>query len=124
MGDGRFKKGQKPWNLGKKCSLKTREKIRKKLLGHRAIHYAEMGTIRIRKNKKLKDTRRWIKIKEGKWILYSNYLWKKHKGPIPKGMIIHHKDHDTLNDKIENYELMNRAAHLNHHREKIREKFK
>lgn len=53
-----------------------------------------------------------------KWILYSRYLWEQHYGPIPEGMLIHHKDGDRLNDVIENYALKSRAEHLNEHRRK------
>lgn len=46
---------------------------------------------------------------------YSRWLWKKLKGEIPKGYFVHHKDKDTLNDKIENYELVKAGEHARLH---------
>ena len=43
-------------------------------------------------------------------------VWKRHKGPIPKGMDIHHKDEDRLNNNIDNLELLSKAEHTRMHR--------
>ena len=44
----------------------------------------------------------------GKLVLRAHFVWLNyHKlDKIPKGYVIHHKDRDSLNDKIENHELM------------------
>lgn len=61
--------------------------------------------------------RRFIKVKDTglvqqRWIPYARYLWVKFKGPIPAGYFVAHKDGDTMNDKIENYVLVNHRTAL------------
>ena len=41
------------------------------------------------------------------------HIWKLHNGEIPKGMDIHHKDHNPFNNDISNLELIDQ---LKHHR--------
>lgn len=48
---------------------------------------------------------------------YARWLWEKEHGEIPKGYIIHHKDGESLNDVIDNYELVNYSQHRNLHNE-------
>lgn len=43
------------------------------------------------------------------------YVWKKHYGDIPKGYVVHHKDHDPRNNDISNLELMPLTAHSSMH---------
>lgn len=47
----------------------------------------------------------------GKNVQYSRYVWEKHFGKIPKGMIIHHIDKNKMNNKIENLAMMSYKAH-------------
>ena len=42
-------------------------------------------------------------------------VWKRHKGPIPKGMHIHHKDDNKLNNDIDNLELIDPITHRRLH---------
>ena len=42
-------------------------------------------------------------------------IWKKHKGPIPEGMHVHHKDEDKLNNDIDNLELIDPITHRRLH---------
>ncbi len=44
-------------------------------------------------------------------MYYSRWLWEKKNGAIPDGCVIHHKDRDTLNDSIENLELLKISEH-------------
>ena len=41
--------------------------------------------------------------------------WKYYRGPIPEGHVVHHIDHDKLNNKISNLQLMTHAEHTGHH---------
>lgn len=41
--------------------------------------------------------------------------WKKHKGEIPYGQIVHHKDENKLNWSIDNLELLSRGEHIKTH---------
>jgi hypothetical protein len=43
---------------------------------------------------------------------YSRWLWEKANGKIPKGCFIIHKDNDTMNDCIENYEMVDSSEYL------------
>jgi hypothetical protein len=48
------------------------------------------------------------------------YIWEKYHGKIPKGMHIHHKDHDTLNNSIRNLELVSPKEHnARHYNEQV-----
>ena len=38
-------------------------------------------------------------------------IWKETYGDIPKGFVIHHKDGNTLNNNIENLEILTNAQH-------------
>lgn len=42
-------------------------------------------------------------------------VWAHHKGPIPEGYHVHHVDHDTTNNTIENLQLVWGSTHLHHH---------
>jgi len=41
----------------------------------------------------------------------SRVVWEEHNGKIPKGHIIHHKDSDVSNNKIENLECLSYSEH-------------
>lgn len=43
------------------------------------------------------------------------YLWEKEYGKIPDGYQVHHKDHDPLNNSLDNFELIKRGEHQKHH---------
>lgn len=38
-------------------------------------------------------------------------VWEKENGPVPPGMIVHHKDENKRNNSIENLQLMTRLEH-------------
>lgn len=42
-------------------------------------------------------------------------IWKAHHGPIPKGMHVHHKDENSLNNSIDNLELLTHGEHMKRH---------
>jgi hypothetical protein len=93
-----FKKGIEPWN--------------KNLKG---IHLYKIGTIQ--KRKMNGGFRNWIKIKHpDTWMLYARYLWLKSGRKLIKGMVIHHKNGNQLDDRIENLDQISRNKHINIHR--------
>lgn len=47
----------------------------------------------------------------GKCILEHRLVWQQHFGPIPAGHVIHHKNHNKSDNRIENLELMEHRAH-------------
>lgn len=56
-------------------------------------------------------------IKNGKRVRIFEHVhvWEQANGPLPKGWIVHHKDHDKLNNKLENLEAMSRQQHMAEH---------
>lgn len=42
-------------------------------------------------------------------------VWEAFNGPIPEGYVIHHIDHDKLNDSLDNLMLMTNEDHSRHH---------
>ena len=53
-------------------------------------------------------------INRGRNCVYT-YVWTLFNGPIPEGYVIHHKDHNKLNDRLDNLELMLKGEHIRHH---------
>jgi HNH endonuclease len=47
----------------------------------------------------------------GKQVREHRKLWENAFGPIPDGMILHHKNHDKLDNRLENLELVTRQEH-------------
>ena len=48
-------------------------------------------------------------------------VWEYHNGDIPDGMHIHHKDHNKLNDAIQNLQLVTPEEHARIHKEALTE---
>ena len=116
---GQFVKGIKPWNTGTKGIMKPNATSFKK--GQKGIQWVPVGTLKLRVRTTRNDTRWFRKIAEPNvWTEEAKYVWEHNNGPIPKGMLVHHKDRDKLNDKIENLELKSRAGHINEHRKEFR----
>ena len=42
-------------------------------------------------------------------------VWIAFNGPIPKGHVVHHIDHNKLNDRLDNLCLMTKSEHAKHH---------
>lgn len=78
---------------------------------------APVGTVTIRTRHGRGGIRRaWVKIAEPNvWVLRARAAWEQHNGPIPKGMGIHHKDENPLNDELDNLELVTKKEHLLRH---------
>ena len=112
---GTFKyRKESVWNNGLKgIHLSIKSEFKK---GQVCINRKSIGTITKRLDKNLK-LRKWIKIEEpARWELLSIYNWKKYNGKITKGYIIHHKDFNHTNDKIDNLTMITRSEHINLHR--------
>ena len=43
-------------------------------------------------------------------------VWMQHHGEIPKGFVIHHKNGNKKDNKIENLEMMSYSNHRNTHK--------
>ena len=110
-----FKRGHTPWNkVLKGIHLSPHSEYK---LGRKNENKMSIGSVTIRTDQQ-KKKRRWIKMPDG-WIEFAKIVWAEAHGPIPEGMLIHHKDRNTLNDNLDNLQLMDRADHLNEHRAEI-----
>ena len=120
---GQFKKSHAPWNKGLNgihLSPDTEFKP-----GERPINHVPVGTVTIRYRNRSGKERRWIKVAEpNEWQLYAIHLWRQAYGDIPKGLVTHHLDGDTLNDSLANIALVSRTAHLAIHRPELEERRK
>ena len=46
---------------------------------------------------------------------YHRKLWEKHNGPLPAGCHVHHRDHNPLNNALDNLEPMSPGDHTRLH---------
>jgi hypothetical protein len=66
-----------------------------------------------------KKLKRRMKKFNGKLVLNAHYVFCKYHNieRIPKGCVIHHQDHNSLNDNIDNLILMTDKLHRRYHLE-------
>lgn len=108
-----FQKGMTPWNKGVKgIRLSPSTEFKK---GMKSPKEVPILTIKHRKCKN-KETRAFIKVSETAWKPLAVYVWEQENGPLPAGLLIHHRDRNALNDEISNLEPMTRAQHIEEHR--------
>lgn len=48
-------------------------------------------------------------------------VWTVFNGPIPKGYVVHHKDHNSMNDRLDNLQIMTKSEHTIHHHTGIKQ---
>lgn len=114
MNAGSFVKGLTPWNKGIPVSLSPATQFKP---GHTATRKDPVGATRIRTSRRDGRQRAYVKIAEPNiWKLRAVHVWESIAGPLPEGLLVHHKDRDCLYDNIENLEAMTRAEHINEHR--------
>lgn len=117
-GAAAFRKGMVPWNKGVKgihCSPGTEFSP-----GHRPHNHTPVGAETIRVDKSGKP-RVWVKVGHGQQMRpRAQVVWESNYGAIPVGHVVHHKNRDTVDDGLDNLELITRAAHLSEHRAEIR----
>lgn len=56
-----------------------------------------------------------IIVRNKKKINWHHIVWKHFNGPIPPNYVIHHIDHNPLNNLISNLQLMTKEEHNIHH---------
>lgn len=114
---GYFPKGNKPHNAGKPMPAHVREKASKTMFqkGNTPQNTLTDGAITIRHLKKLNIKYRYIRLSKGKWIEYYRYVWMQHNGEIPAGFLVRHINGDTLDDRLENLEMIPRTVQIIEH---------
>lgn len=55
---------------------------------------------------------------DGKTLLLHRYVYEQVHGPIPEGFVVHHRNHNKLDNRIENLEAMSRLEHSRHHNDR------
>lgn len=112
-----FPKGHVPWNRDMKgIHLSPASEFKK---GNPSRSKVPVGTERVRKDKRT-GTRVFVKVAEpNAWKLRAVKVWEDANGPVPKGMLIHHHDHDKMHDDLSNLRCITRAQHAEEHRAEI-----
>ncbi len=111
----RFPVGHKPWNKdlrGIHLSPDTEFKA-----GRDSEQKLPDGKITIRVDKAGR-LRAWLKV-SGEWLMRARVVYAAKHGEIPSGMVVHHIDRNTLNDRPDNLAAMTRAEHINEHRQDV-----
>lgn len=50
------------------------------------------------------------------YVLRSHIVWEIHHGPLPEGLLIHHRNENPEDDEIENLEALTKADHARLHK--------
>lgn len=58
-----------------------------------------------------------IKI-NGRSVSEHRWVWEQANGPIPAGYLVHHRNGDKLDNRLENLELLTHAEHSRHHNDR------
>jgi len=57
--------------------------------------------------------RNYFRSTDGTWL--HRMIWEESNGPMPDGHEIHHKDHNPLNNSLDNLECLEKSAHKSYH---------
>ena len=108
--DGRFKKGQIPYNKGKKISEEIYHKCQPTMFkkGNVPHNHKIVGSERITKDGYIE-----IKIAEPrKWKLKHIWVWEQHNGPVTKGYVVVMLDRNKQNTDLSNLRMIKRSELL------------
>lgn len=108
-----FTKGHTPINKGKKMPEDIKDQVKHTFFkkGHQPANTLHDGAESRRKDKNGHDYY-YVRVAKMKWVMRYRLIWEKVNGPIPRGFVIRHKDGNTLNDDINNLELISRRDNM------------
>lgn len=122
---GTFTEGFTPWNKNTKGVMKVNKGSFQK--GIEPKSKMRIGSVSFRKDNS-GNIRAWVKIADNgssyDWVLRAILVWQDANGPLPQGMIIHHKDRNSTNDDLTNLQAMTRKEHLLEHKHEYEERRK
>lgn len=113
-----FEASNKPWNKDLKgIHLSPASEYKP---GRKSERWLPVGTETVRLDKN-GAPRCHVKIAEPNvWQLRAVLVWERENGgKLPEGMVVHHRDRNSLNDDIENLEALTRAEHIAEHRAEL-----
>lgn len=104
MNSGNFKKGNVPWNFGKKgIHLSPDSEFKKgEMVGK--DHYSWKGGVQVVKNDCV-----YLNVGANQRVRRPRKVYEDTYGTIPKGWILYHLDGDSHNDDLDNLIAMPRA---------------
>lgn len=103
---------------GKKHSKESKEKMRVAKIGKRNLLTSGKNHWNWKGGAYLDKKGYKLILVCGKYILEHHIVWILAHGRIPSGFVVHHKDEDKLNNKLENLELLPNGEHTRLHRSK------
>ena len=59
--------------------------------------------------------------RDGRTVFKHRMIWEEHHGKIPQGFVVHHKNGNKHDNRIENLELLSCHEHMKLHWERKRQ---
>lgn len=85
--------------------------------GQAAHNHLPVGSVRVRRETHTGLDRAWVKTAEPNvWRKRAVLAWEAEHGPVARGLVIHHRDRDSLNDAPANLQALTRKEHADEHR--------
>lgn len=85
--------------------------------GMDAYNRLPVGAVRVRRETHTGLDRAWVKTAEPNvWRKRAVLVWEAEHGPVARGLVIHHRDRDSLNDAPTNLQALTRKEHTDEHR--------
>lgn len=85
--------------------------------GQAAHNRLPIGSVSARVETHTGLVRAWIKVAEPNvWVKRAVFVWECINGPLPRGLVVHHRDRDSMNDAPLNLEALTRSEHITEHR--------
>lgn len=79
-----------------------------------------VGAVRVRRETHTGLDRAWVKTAEPNvWRKRAVLIWEAEHGPVARGLVIHHRDRDSLNDAPANLQALTRKEHAAEHRSEL-----
>jgi len=76
-----------------------------------------VGSVSVRRETHTGLDRAWVKTAEPNvWRKRAVLVWEAEHGPVARGLVIHHRDRDSLNDAPTNLQALTRKEHTDEHR--------